>query len=168
MLDRTRQREVLEHLASVYPREAYPKDIIAALSRPTSADNPIFLANITYLDELGLLKASFASFATLYASYGALTSAKITARGLDFLQDDGGMSAILGVVTVKLHDDTIKALLVQQISASDGDDSAKAKVIEAIRSLPAEATKSIANRLIEHGLSTAPRALAGLQTLLGL
>lgn len=168
MLDRARQREVLEYLASVYPKAAYPKDIIAALSCPISDHDPIFLANITYLDELGLIKASFASLSTLSASYGALTSAKITARGLDFLQDDGGMSAILGVVTVKLHDDTIKALLVQHVSESEGDDTAKAKVIEAIKSLPAEATKSIATRLIEHGLSTAPRGLAGLQTLLGL
>ena len=36
---------------------------------------------------------------------------KITAKGVDFIRDDGGLSAILSVQTVKLHEDTLKELL---------------------------------------------------------
>ena len=44
---------------------------------------------------------------------------RITAKGIDFLADDGGLSAILGVVTVKLHGDTIQALLAAKIDEAD-------------------------------------------------
>ena len=44
--------------------------------------------------------------------------ARITAKGIDFLEDDGGLSAILGVVTVKLHADTLREMLAKKIDAS--------------------------------------------------
>lgn len=44
---------------------------------------------------------------------------KITAKGIDFLTDDGGLSAILGVVTVRLHSDTIQALLGAKINEAN-------------------------------------------------
>ena len=46
--------------------------------------------------------------------------------GIDFLTDDGGLSAILGVVTVKLHSDTIQALIAAKIDQAEISDSEKA------------------------------------------
>ena len=43
----------------------------------------------------------------------------ITAKGLDFLEDDGGLSAILGAITVKLDPDDLRALIAARIEESD-------------------------------------------------
>jgi hypothetical protein len=50
---------------------------------------------------------------------------KITSRGIDFLADDGGLAAILGVVTVKLHEETLKALLEAGVDALPPPQTAK-------------------------------------------
>ena len=42
--------------------------------------------------------------------------------------DDGGLSAILGVVTVKLHSDTIQALLNTKIDQADIPPEEKSKL----------------------------------------
>ncbi len=53
--------------------------------------------------------------------------ARITAKSIDLLEDDGGVSAILGVVTAKLHEDTIRNLVLAEVKlqtrllASKGD-----------------------------------------------
>lgn len=43
---------------------------------------------------------------------------QITSKGIDFLIQDGGLSAILGIVTVKLHSETIQLLIEAKIDES--------------------------------------------------
>lgn len=170
LLDRQREREILELLAKIYPHPGDPRSLAKQLTQLVSVDSPEFAAEIVYLQSHGLIEA-----VTKLVSSGPhgnpqllVGSATIAARGMDFPQDDGGLSAILGVVIVRLHDDTIKTLLIDKVEASEGDPSAKGRLMDAIKSLPAEATKSVAMRLIERGLSAAPQKLAELQTLLDL
>jgi hypothetical protein len=88
----------------------------------------------------------------------------ITARGLDFLANDGGLSAILGVVTVKLHDDTIRQLLTAKIAESEGDPSVKDKLIKAVKDAPADVLKSVTQKALEEGLRQLPNAVQLIQT----
>ena len=74
--------------------------------------------NIMYLEEHGLLRRLdfHGKPVPFYDLSGADKDFYIaTAKGIDFIQQDGGLSAILGVVTVKLHSDTIQALLAAKI-----------------------------------------------------
>jgi len=82
--------------------------------------------------------------------------ASITAKGLDFLADDGGLSAILGTLTVKLHEETIRELLLQRVTDSDLSNEEKSMLREQLKSMSSEALKSLTKSLVEKGIQYAP------------
>lgn len=89
-------------------------------------------------------------------------SIRATSRAIDFLANDGGLSAILGVVTIKLHDDTIKALIESKILASDLPPPDKQRYLAQLRSLPADATRHVVMKLLDLGLDKSPDAMSWL------
>ncbi|MFC3180900.1 hypothetical protein [Cypionkella sinensis] len=159
LLSRGLQRQILTDLAGVYPKRV---NISGAWD---DVDRNTLIVNLRYLTEHHMVDMQWLALQNGEMKLGAPC---ITARGLDFLQDDGGLSAILGVVTVKLHDDSIKALLIARVNSTDAEEGVKDQLKDAIRSLPAEATKSVAMRLLEYGVSQSPLALAAFQKLIGL
>ncbi|WP_176079513.1 hypothetical protein [Paraburkholderia tropica] len=157
-LDRTYQRELLEMLAESYPR---PHDIRQLFNEMDDAATERYAANLLYLEEHGL-----ADSAIKYGMDGHMASGlpRITAKGMDFLADDGGLSAILGVVTVKLHEDTLKELIAHRISESDLPAPEKSRLLDQIKSLPGEAVKHLTLKLVDAGLSNWPTALQAIET----
>ena len=105
-LDRQLQLKLLTLMRDCYPSRAHrlPPDI-----RGRDKD---FVFNVTYLQEHGLCVAEIQESLDSNFSWGG---ARITAKGIDFLEDDGGLFAILSVVTVKLEADTVKQLLSGKI-----------------------------------------------------
>ena len=111
-LDRNLQHEILKELNNIYPdSKTYEYWIDATIAQVTGVietvgEAELYIAkrsaNLRYLAEHGLVVCNDKNLST---------TVKITAKGIDFLTDDGGLSAILGVFTVKLHSDTIQALL---------------------------------------------------------
>jgi hypothetical protein len=84
-LNRAMQREILEEL-----RRAYP-ETVDFQSRANFPD-PEFQGNLFYLHEHGLIAGNVREALNLPRT---MPGASITATGLDFLEDDGGLSAIL-------------------------------------------------------------------------
>lgn len=123
------------------------------------------VANLLYLAEHGLLAHGFARYSGDWVEEIPGTI-RITAKGMDFLEDDGGLSAILGVVTIKFHDDTIKSLIEAKILQSDLPQPEKKRWTDQLRSLPAEATKHLVLRLVDKGLDSGPAALAAIGAVL--
>ena len=158
LLDRAFQRVVLQQLAELYPRSV---DVDQSFADNLNRAK----VNLCYLAEHGLVSTVAQNF--LDGGY-AIISAKISAKGLDFLADDGGLSAILGVVTVRLHEDTVKALLIDTVQQSPGDETLKSKLIDAIKKQPAEALSTLTTKILEASLAQLPTALPLLQKLLGL
>ena len=152
ILDRTVQRQLLETLAAAYP--------VQVEIEPLGLDNAIASANLRYLEEHGLVTNMECD--VLGAPYQILVSS-ITARGMDFLADDGGLSAILGVTVVKLHADTLRELIASKIAASTLPPGEKKRLVEALRSLPAEALKHLTKRLLDAALDHVPDAILLLQ-----
>jgi hypothetical protein len=101
-LDQQVQQKILEALKGAYPQRVD--------SRGLNIDCTIdeLSANLRYLEEFGLIDAK-------WAGNFAVANVRITARGMDFL-GGGGLSAILDVVTVRLHEDTLKAILIERVS----------------------------------------------------
>lgn len=155
-LDRALQRRILEGLAEIYPQTADASEFGGW------TDVRTLNANVSYLHEHGLVRGQFGA---RLASGETLVNVAATARGLDFLADDGGLSAILGVVMVKLHDDTIRELLLMKVAESDAPPTVKARLAETIRSLPAEALKTVTLGLVQAGLAHLPDVAPLLQTL---
>lgn len=157
LLDRSFQRKILDELAHGYPSAVdIPKTFGAQY------DNRL-LVNLSYLSEHGLVEMKLQRY---ISGDLRIYTATITASGLDFLADDGGLSAVLGVVTVKLHEDTVKGLLIQEVAASTADASVKDRLIDRIKELPAEATATLATKVLEAGIAQLPNAVGLLQKLL--
>ncbi|MEY1594102.1 hypothetical protein AB3K92_35440 [Burkholderia sp. Bmkn7] len=156
-LDRTYQRELLQELAACYPDRAVWFERVDSMDAETKAK---YLANLAYLNEHGLVSSMNDS--TLQFDFSR--SPCITAKGMDFLADDGGLSSILGVVTVKLHEDTLKELIGQRIAESDLPTPEKSRLLDQLKSLPGEAIKHLTLKLVDAGLSNWPAALQAIET----
>ena len=94
-LDRELQRQILEKLA-----DAYPDEIFEVAPEFPGVDRFFVFFNLQYLAEHGLVNSGVRksqSGDTEDQWYEVGT--KITATGLDFLADDGGLGAILGAGT---------------------------------------------------------------------
>lgn len=125
-LDRNLQHEILKELNNIYPdSKTYEYWIDAAIAQVVGAietvgEAELYIAkrsaNLRYLAEHGLVVCNDKDLSAIV---------KITAKGIDFLSDDGGLSAIFGVVTVKLHSDTIQALIAAKIDQAEISDSEK-------------------------------------------
>lgn len=87
---------------------------------------------------------------------------------MDFLANDGGLSAILGVVTVKFEADTLKAILENRINQSDLSPENKQSMIDSLRELPAESIKHLTMKLLDEGLENLSNAIVLIGTYLGL
>ncbi|WP_282361245.1 hypothetical protein [Pseudomonas sp. PS01300] len=156
-LDRALQYEILTALAAKYPGQiGNPYEI---------GDDPdATTKNIYYLAEHGLIRAKFSKELSALIQKPYLAS--ITSAGLDFLADDGGLSAILGVVTVKLHEDTLRQLIAAKIEASALPEAEKRPLLQVVRELPGEAIKHLSTKLLDLGLENLPGATALIYTAL--
>lgn len=153
-LDRELQLELLKKLADSYPET---RDI-----QRWESEFPGAISNLAYLSEHGLCDLRTIAVSSVNVPF----KARITAKGMDFLADDGGLSAILGVVTIRLHDDTIKAIIETRIMQSDLPEPAKKRMIDRLRSLGGEATKHLLLKSLDYGLDKAPHAIEKVGALL--
>lgn len=97
------------------------------------------------------------------------TNYQITSKGIDFIQNDGGLSAILNVQTVKFHTDTIndmRSLLETYIQNSDLPEEEKSELSELLSQLGEEAIKTCFTKLLEKGLENIPTLGSFLGVLL--
>ena len=151
-LSRDRQREILEELAEVYPR--FATDVV----RPEFEEDD--LTNIWYLREHELIEGSLNfSLSGAFIFQGA----KITAKGIDFLADDGWIAAILGTVTVRLLADTVRELLLAKVEKSALTIPEKAKLRKHLETMSNEALKSVTKTLVEQGLQKIPDLIQLIQ-----
>jgi hypothetical protein len=158
MLDRALQRQILDLLKAHYPRGAIPiRDL--ELGEEQAA------ANLRYLEEHGLCHSGVMIGADGHLAFGEST---ITAAGLDFLEDDGGLSAILGVVTVRLHADTIRALIDAKIEASSLPAEEKSRLRKVLANLSEASLKVATTDLVKSGLDHLPDAVHWLRSLAGV
>ena len=126
-------------------------------------DGDKLVANILYLEGHGLVKSGISRDISDELFYkGGLI---ITSEGIDFLLDDGGVGAILKVVTVKIHADSL-AQIEKFIMASTLSPSDKKKFSDRLRALPYETTRHLVTKLLDAGLNQVPNALQLIQTFL--
>lgn len=149
-VDRELQKKWLLELRDHYPRWVRIYDIdgmVQALDDNLEHAE----ANLYYLLEHGLV-ARFGA-PRRYEDQHEIVTARITQAGIDFLEDDGGLSAILGTVTVKLHADTIRDLIDAKIVDSKSiPEQEKPALREALKGMKEEGLKQLTTRLISHGL----------------
>lgn len=157
-IDRDVQGKLLQRLADEYPQH------VDALELARDIDPALLDPTIAYLEEHGLVDATFIGSLNMGSP---LLEARITARGIDFLADDGGLGAILAVVTIKVHEDTLKQLIAQRIEAAELPAHEKKRFLDQLRELPGETTKHLVLKLVDVGLENWHKALPLLQSMMG-
>lgn len=157
-LNRELQRQLLEELRDFYPRRSQSAYQLGGHTQTDCVDNLI------YLEELGLVESGV-KFSAINTGI-TLTQSRITAKGIDFLEEDGGVGAILGTLTVKLHEDTLRQLIEAKVQAADLPDEQKSGILKALREAPGETTKQLITKLVDLGMENATKALPLIQTLL--
>lgn len=147
--DRNVQRELLKELYETSPyginheREGHYKSAFG------SEDN--LVANLIYLRDHELIDCHLEQ--VMSGSYIImLDNTKITNKGIDFIRDDGGLSAILNVQTIKFHREAI-VVLEDLIAMSNMNDEQKEKAKSTLGELSTEALKTVVQTATTAGLS---------------
>lgn len=163
-VDRALQRKILEKLY-----EEHPYQITHQKLPSLHPDDPeLVYANLVYLHGHGLVEVIKPNFNIPISSRDdelLFSSARITSQGIDFLENDGGLSAILKVVTVKLHEETLTALLQRRIQESDIPPADKSALTKQLESLGDEGAKHLLLKALDAGLAQAPNAMEWLTNL---
>lgn len=149
-ISRELQNQILTELGEVYPRIGKPSCL-------EKVDLKIQDANLFYLFEHGLIHATV--FDKNMNGSIKICELKISHRGIDFLADDGGLSAILGTVTVRFADSELRSLLESNLTKSNESPDEKKRLLEKLRELPSESIKHLTLKLLDLGLENAPSAI---------
>lgn len=164
--DRALQLEILNALIDSAPNALNDEKEQELIRKFDDYDH--FVACMLYLEMHGLVGSPFIksqSFGEGTQYHFNQHSCFITEKGIDFLLDDGGLSAILKVQTVRLHNDTIVAL-EDIIRVANMPEDQKKGLISKLRELPADAIKHLTLQLLTQGVLNLPNALRLIQTTL--
>lgn len=160
--DREKQKRILQKLYDLSPfvmdNDEY--DEFCKLFE----DENTFLANLLYLEGHGLIESGV----TLAHNEADINLSKLTLthKGIDFIRDDGGLGAILNVLTIRLHGETLDELEKIINSSQVKSPEEKKKLISQLRSLPGDAIKHLTLQLLGKGLESLPDAVHAIQTAL--
>lgn len=152
-MDRALQREILLELQNAYPGAA-------DLQRLDPDEDLPSIQALAYLEGHELIKVAWSKRIDIRGKQPM--NATITAKGLDFLADDGGLSAILGVVTVRVHEDTMKQWLLAAVEKAPVSPEERSGLQKAIRSLPGKAAEKLIDKLLDLGVEHLPGAIPQL------
>ena len=129
-------------------RDEYPRKIDEQPDIEGVEEEAIY-ANLSYLEGHGLCESGLVQSADGVFGWAG---ASITASGIDFLEEDGGLSAILGVVTIKLHADTLRELLSAKIESAPIPPEEKSRLKKLLATLSETALKAGATEMVVTGL----------------
>jgi hypothetical protein len=153
ILDRDYQLRLLKMLCDAYPNEFDHRNFCHSLDENTGSK---YEANMIYLEEHGLVKSGIVDH--------VFNPPRITAKGMDFLADDGGLTAILGVTTIRFDDNILRAIIETKINNTPGL-ADKPGMISRLRELPADAIKHLTLVVLEKGLDQLPNAISLIESM---
>ena len=145
--------------------DAYPDNTMASsfdMNIIVKAGNRKIFANIHYLHEHGLIVLEEQQSDDPHI---ILDHLRATKHGIDFLLNDGGLSAILNVQTIRIHRETIVAI-EDLVALSNLPEPEKSSIVSRLRELPADAIKHLTNELITKALVATPAVIQLIQTAL--
>lgn len=167
-LDRALQKRILIGLAATYPSGTYD---MAHVLQPEVVEEKTLISTLHYLDEHGLISSGFKMQEYVGGENRWLEHDRtnITAAGLDFIADDGGLGAILNTVTVKIDAGQWAELLASKVESLESvSHEERSEIAKAIRKLPATAIEKVSGKMLDWAVDHAGDALPLLRTLLNL
>lgn len=166
--DRELQKRILSALLTQYPNGAYEPWLKDELD---DIGPEILLPNLIYLEQHRLIDSGYKVQEYLgdEREWHQLRQTTITAEGIDFITDDGGLGAILKTVTVRLDAGQFAELLASKVESLPSiAPEERSELAKAIRKLPATAVEKIAEKLLDWSVDHAGDVLPLLRTLVGM
>lgn len=162
--DRQLQREMLTILINAYPETPANFDYDPGLV--AEVDHLKLAANLIYLEQHQLIETvPLNSTIDPEDWLWLFDNAKATCKGIDFMLNDGGLSAILNVQTIRFHRDTVTAL-EDIIALSNLPEPEKAGIVSKLQQLPSGAIEHLTKELVVKGALSLPAALPLIQKFL--
>jgi hypothetical protein len=143
-INRQKQYEILALLKDAYPG-------LLSISKMKYNDKEGLKATLYYLSEHRLIEIKTRDYQNQRSS-PEIMHARITAQGIDFLEDDGGISAILQTVTVKFDAQNIRTILKEKIIASQLSEPEKQTLIQKLKGLSGNILQDVLTDTIKKGL----------------
>lgn len=169
-MNRDLQRLLLVELEKRYPESMEGHEINDALHGKYHSNYISFEDGFDGIDELTREMSYLEehSLIELYTTIGLSTNgARITAKGRDFLENDGGLSAILNTVTVKFDAENIRSLIEEGLLKADMPQKSKDGILANLRALPGKALETVALEFIKKAISNPTEALSTMRSVLG-
>lgn len=152
-LDKELQHKILIHLKE-HPAPQ-PSRVWTKFEKSINDEEKLFL-HLSYLEDHGLIKSGVARGLNGHhmVNSGIMS---LTAKGRDFLEADGGLSAVFNTVTVKIHEESLDRI-AEFLAAHAPNQRESSRMLAQLRSLPADATKHVLLKLVDLALEHAPQA----------
>lgn len=132
---------------------------------PEEADTPHLFGDLLYLEHHGLCESGLSRNDD--GSYASVRRPVITVAGLDYLAEGGGLTAALGVVTVRFTPDTLHDLIEARLNALTIPESQKSLVRSHLAGLSEAALKSATGELMKLGVDHVPDIVEWIRRLAG-
>ncbi|QIC69816.1 hypothetical protein [Acinetobacter indicus] len=151
ILDRKLQLELLEKMSSTYPNlYDFNKEYKHGTSEYDTA-----VANLYYLMQHNLVQPCSVEVSSAIGAKGIKSfqfgEPTINQNGIDFLADDGGLSAILGVVTIKIDPEQYRQILITRVQESNLPIEQKHQAVAVLQSLSYENIKHLSTKFVDLG-----------------
>ncbi|WP_062208363.1 hypothetical protein [Aureimonas sp. AU12] len=159
ILDRNLQGRVLGQLAPLFPAGLQVWDLLE------DEDRGAVTAALVYLEQHRLLTIDW-----MDDPDGDRTPvfATISALGLDFLSDDGGLRGFRDRKSVRLKDADLRELLTGRIRHCEEEEDDRERLIAELARMPNEGLRDIALDLIRLGLANHSVAIGMVKGRLGI
>lgn len=125
-------------------------------------DFGLILENLRYLEGHGLCESGIDPRNGEYAYHSV-----ITAQGIDYLSDDGGLTTELSTITIRIHPETIRDAIRQQIDASNASAAEKKTLRSHLENLPDQLIGNLLSGAISTGAEQIPGLVNALRKLAG-
>lgn len=141
-LNRKLQHNILTALEEKYP------DSILVQALPDFTPGRPYMANLFYLQEHGLIQGGDIREPGQCRS---MVDAQITAEGMDFLKNDGGIPAIRGEGTIALEIRQVLKLLIDRAAADAENEVSIQKRADQLRHMGPTSLRELVYHLLETG-----------------
>lgn len=149
ILDRKLQLELLEKMSSTYP-EFY--DFSKEYRHGTDEYYQV-VSNLYYLQQHNLIEQRSLLQSASMGGYKNLqiNLPTINHNGMDFLANDGGLSAILSTVTIKIDPEQYRQILITRVQESNLPTEQRHQIVAALQSLSYENIKHLSTKFVDLG-----------------
>ena len=147
-LDYALIRAILQELEEVYPNSLVPSHLRCA----AGADEKKLVKLLYYLEEHGKITMPVHKYLGGGRTLGKLT---ITKNGIDFLQPDGGLSAL--TTSIRIAPESITAIIDAALAGREASETERDIIRKSLEEAGPEAVRTLVGRLIDAGIKYVPK-----------